>query len=484
MQITNPYLPSYEYIPDGEPHVFGDRVYLFGSHDRFNGKTYCENDYVCWSAPVYDLTSWRYEGVIYRKTQDPMNTDGAHQMFAPDVTCGPDGRYYLYYGLDFVNRIGVAVADTPVGPYEYYGNVRYRDGVLYGCREKETFRFDPAVLTDDGRVWLYTGFCPNDPTFHKGFFQDKNIDALGNTVVELAQDMLTIISEPKRMVPGALNSAGTGFEGHEFYEASSMRKFNGKYYFIYSSFLSHELAYAISDYPDRDFRFAGSLHSNGNIGFDGNQAAMNYWGNNHGSVEYINGSYYIFGHRQTNQHEFSRQGVAEKLEVNSDGTFRMAEMTSCGLNGGPLRCEGSYEAGIACVLIGPNGACKTTLPQDKKSLHPYITQDGPDRESAPSQYVANVLSGTVIGYKYFDIPQTKVSLAFNLRAHKNSPACGKLLISVKSDFSEIAGTVNVEASTAEVQISTAIHLSKGKQPLYLKYEGEGALDLISLSWKS
>ena len=66
----NPYLPSYEYVPDGEPYVFGDRVYVFGSHDRFGGTEFCMNDYVGWSAPVDDLGAWRYEGVIYKATQD------------------------------------------------------------------------------------------------------------------------------------------------------------------------------------------------------------------------------------------------------------------------------------------------------------------------------------------------------------------------------------------------------------------------------
>ena len=66
-QGFNPYLPSWEYIPDGEPYVFDDSVYIYGSHDRFNGYAYCLNDYVCWSAPVDDLADWRYEGVIYRK---------------------------------------------------------------------------------------------------------------------------------------------------------------------------------------------------------------------------------------------------------------------------------------------------------------------------------------------------------------------------------------------------------------------------------
>ena len=49
-QIYNPYLPLYEYIPDGEPHVFGDRVYVYGSHDAFGAPIFCVNDYVCWSA--------------------------------------------------------------------------------------------------------------------------------------------------------------------------------------------------------------------------------------------------------------------------------------------------------------------------------------------------------------------------------------------------------------------------------------------------
>ena len=68
-QFVNPYLPSWEYVPDGEPHVYNGRVYVYGSHDMFNGFVYCQKDYVCWSAPEDDLTNWRYEGVIYEKTR-------------------------------------------------------------------------------------------------------------------------------------------------------------------------------------------------------------------------------------------------------------------------------------------------------------------------------------------------------------------------------------------------------------------------------
>lgn len=155
-QAYNPYLPSWEYIPDGEPYVFGDRVYVYGSHDRFGGYGYCQNDYVCWSAPVDDLGDWRYEGVIYRRNADPMNQDGDMYLFAPDVTVGADGRYYLYYVLDQACVVSVAVCDTPAGTYEFYGYVHYEDGTRLGEREGDEPQFDPGVLTEGGdHVSLY-----------------------------------------------------------------------------------------------------------------------------------------------------------------------------------------------------------------------------------------------------------------------------------------------------------------------------------------
>ena len=155
---ANPFLPEWEYVPDGEPHVFGDRVYLYGSHDRFGAPIFCVGDYVCWSAPVDDLAAWREEGVIYRRGQDPANRLGLRLLFAPDVARGADGRYYLFYAFDFMGTIGVAVCDSPAGRYEYLGRVHYPDGTPYGRRAGDGFAFDPAVLADDdGRVWLHTG---------------------------------------------------------------------------------------------------------------------------------------------------------------------------------------------------------------------------------------------------------------------------------------------------------------------------------------
>ena len=107
-QCFNPYLPSWEYIPDAEPRLFDGRVYIYGSHDRFGSKEYCVNDYVSWSAPEDDLSAWRYEGVIFRKDQTPWNTKNL-LYYAPDVVQGTDGRYYLFYSVQNSSIASVAV---------------------------------------------------------------------------------------------------------------------------------------------------------------------------------------------------------------------------------------------------------------------------------------------------------------------------------------------------------------------------------------
>lgn len=304
-QAVNPYMPSWEYVPDGEPHVFGDRVYVYGSHDQFDGVSFCLLDYVCWSAPVDDLSDWRFEGTIYRRDQDPDGRPGMmNAMYAPDVCRGADGRYYLYYFLGYRGLICVAVCDTPAGKYEYYGHVKYADGTLLGKKD-EPLQFDPGVFVDeDGKIYLYTGFGPvNYPRILLGGHKPSPHGAMG---FELEPDMLTIKSGPAYIgVLGKTDGVGTPYEGHEFFEASSMRKFGGKYYFIYSAFGGHELCWAVSDKPLEGFRFGGTLVSNGDIGMPGVNdvaGALNVTGNTHGSVVEIGGKYYVFYHRHTNRH--------------------------------------------------------------------------------------------------------------------------------------------------------------------------------------
>lgn len=472
-QAFNPYLPSWEYIPDGEPHVFGDRVYVYGSHDRFNAPMFCVNDYVCWSAPVDDLSDWRYEGVIYRKNQDPKNRLGLRLLFAPDVCQGPDGRYYIYYAFDFMGVMGVAVCDTPAGKYQFLGHVHYPDGTVWGRKRGDQFPFDPGVLCDDdGRIWLYSGFYTPVPAIVTG---GKKLRNDGGTVVELEPDMVTMRGTPIVIFP----KEGPGsFPGHEFFEASSIRKDGDKYIFVYSSRHNHELCYATSDRPDGGFTFGGTLVSQGDLFLDGRtqeKDGLNYLGNTHGGLLNIGEDWYIFYHRQTNRHSYSRQACAEKLERTPDGGFKQAEVTSCGLNGGPLKGEGRYEARIACNLWSKDGVGRYDGPSPRKRLaaHPYFTQTGGDRERDGDQYIANMRDGAVAGFKYFLLEKnTEITI------ETCGNGVGKMLISTTPTFESLCAEVPVSSSPSS---SVPLNVHPGTNALYFCFQGEGATDFIGFT---
>ena len=417
-QAFNPYLPSWEYVPDAEPHVVGDRVYIYGSHDLFNGINFCLGDYVCWSAPTDDLGNWTYHGVIFKREQDPAaprirTTNG---LAAPDMVVGDDGRYYLYYFMGGTKMISVAVCDEPAGKYEFYGYVKYEDGTPIGKRN-EPFQFDPGCLKDDdGRLYLYTGFAfGGNPILLDGSKPTEH----GPMWFEIdTKDMLTVISGDDLHYIGVKTgeaAKGTPYESQPFGEASSMRKFGDTYYFIYSSLNSHNLCYATSKSPTEGFEYGGILVSCGDIGLPGVddvKHARNSTGNTHGSLIEIGGKYYIFYHRHTNRKQSSRQACAEEIRF-EDGRFYQAEMTSCGLNGGPLFGKGEYPTAIACNVYGKNGTRFLSMLKMPKRMGPFITQHGKDREEGEPQYVSNFCTDCTVGFKYFDLSETtkiKVSL--------------------------------------------------------------------------
>ena len=466
-QGLNPYLPSWEYIPDAEPYVFNGRVYIYGSHDRFNGYVYCMNDYVCWSAPVEDLADWRYEGVIYRKTDDPLNPDGSMCLYAPDVTVGPDGRYYLYYVLDHVSVVSVAVCDTPAGKYEFYGYVHYSDGTRLGEREGDQPQFDPGLLTEGEKTYLYTGFCPKGDKSRKGAM-----------VTVLEPDMLTIMEAPVFIAPSEPYSKGSGYEGHEFFEAPSIRKRGDTYYFVYSSVVFHELCYATSKHPTQGFVYGGVIVSNSDLHIDTYKPAekpMFYGANNHGSIVEINGQWYIFYHRHTNGTNFSRQACMEPITFLEDGSIPQVEMTSCGPNGGPLAGFGEYPAYLACNLFCKEESLYTDWTASwMNNQFPKLTQDGRDGDEEIG-YIANMKESATAGFKYFDckgIRKVKIKARgyargdFEVKTSWNGPALGK---------------ISVQFTNVWKEYSADIAIPDGIQSLYFTYTGSGSAHLASFT---
>lgn len=466
-QGVNPYLPSWEYIPDGEPHVFGDRVYVYGSHDRYNGHVFCLNDYVCYSAPADNLADWRYEGVIYEKTDDPLNPDGRMCLYAPDVTRGPDGRYYLYYVLDKVSVVSVAVCDTPAGKYEFYGYVRYADGTSLGDRAGDQPQFDPGVLTEGDLTYLYTGFCA---------IGDKSRNGAMATVI--GPDMLTIVEDPAFIVPSEPYSKGTGFEGHAFFEAPSIRKRGDTYYFVYSSVVMHELCYATSKHPTKGFTYRGVIVSNNDFHIDTYKPANKptyYGGNNHGGIVEANGKWYIFYHRHTNGTSFSRQGCIEPIKILEDGTIPQVEITTSGPNGGPLVGRGEYPAYLACHLFTNTDELYTgTYGAWMDGRFPKITQDGKDGDEEVG-YIANMRDSATAGFKYFQCEGVK-----RVKIKARGYAKGSFEVKTAWDGPSL-GSIPVDFTNVWTAYEADITVPDGVNALYFTYSGIGNASLASFT---
>lgn len=399
IKSANPYMPLWENVPDGEPRVFeynGEkRVYLYGSHDLLRTE-YCGRDYVVWSAPVNDLTDWKCHGVSYRAADDAI-------LYAPDCV-EKDGKYYLYTADNNGSDIYVAESDNPAGPFV---NPRKTD-----------LGFDPGILVDDdGRVYAYWGFG-------KSFAAELNDDMATIKKETLVTNLIGHSRYPMYFDKDGENDV----DG--FFEASSPRKVNGKYVLIYSKlygepnetygtgkFTNAFLSYMYSDSPLGEYVHGGDISFNGGnlITVDGKPHMTYQWGNNHGSLEYIEGQWYIFYHRQTGTDEFLRQAMVEPVEVALDDDGRIfigkviyeeingnkvpvasvpVEMTSQGANTEGLDCTSVISAGYACHIYRPGIIYE---PFTKKN--PYIDTTYASREN-PSAPVVNIQNGTTVGFRY------------------------------------------------------------------------------------
>ena len=339
VRAVNPFLPLWEYIPDGEPYLFEDpdnpgkyRVYIYGSHDSRKTE-YCGLEQVVWSAPIDNLNDLRYDGVIFESklnaAGEPLNEGGVGDvLFAPDVaeTVAPDGTktYYLYPNNQAGGRNGmVAKASRPDGPFTVSNwnkeNPYVTDGVL---------RFDPGILVDDdGKVYGYWGF---ERAY--GAELDPMTMATVKPGCNIVEDLI-----PSR-------DQDTVFR---FFEASSMRKIKDKYVLIYSRWTNdgefglpatnYTLAYAYSDNPLGPFTYGGTIIDGRARETDADGKIIptaTPFGNTHGSIIELNGKWYVFYHRQTGTNEYTRQAMVAPIEVSVEEgrggkvTISEAEYTS------------------------------------------------------------------------------------------------------------------------------------------------------------
>lgn len=442
MTAQNPYLPLWEHLPDGEPRVFEDpdrpgkyRAYIIGSHD-VTYSAYCGNDIRMWSAPVEDLSQWRDEGPIFT-----WFVDGQWDtMFAPDLVEVKDRKtgkktYYLYPHSRGWRRVAmVCKGDRPNGP------------------------FTPVNLTDDGRQCLPGSLIDFDPSvfienitdkrdkdYDRGFRAYVFYGFRHSTAYELDQDNMYAVRPGTEVhdyfIPASerygvvRDPEGTQYPAlykdqnpgdFNFFEASSIRQVGNKYVMVFSGYSGPDyglgstnsaLRYAFGDSPLGPWRSGGVLVDSRGVvpNEDGTRlVTTNAAHNTHGSLQEINGQWYVFYHRPPRGFGNARQAMVAPVKITwdkkkvADGgmvritaydpytknnewtasasngmTYTGAEVTSEGFQIFGLPPYRYYSAGLACYMTGNEWM------QDNHD----VWNDGMD--------LAGINNRGIVGFKYF-----------------------------------------------------------------------------------
>ncbi|TWI85565.1 glycosyl hydrolase family 43 [Lacibacter cauensis] len=267
--ISQP-LVKHIYTADPSAHVFNGKIYIYPSHDvdagdAFDdlGSHFAMEDYhvLSMDSPTSEAVD---NGLALHVNDVPW---AAKQMWAPDAN-EKDGKYYLFFPAkdhEGIFRIGVAVSDSPVGPFTPQPEAI-----------KGSFSIDPAVYKDeDGSYYMYFGgiwggqlqrwrngtFNAAQPESPFAFLPDANEPALCAKIAKLTDDLLEFAEAPKDVVITDENGDPLlqGDTDRRFFEASWLHKHNGKYYFSYSTGDTHYLCYAIGDNPYGPFKYVGRI---------------------------------------------------------------------------------------------------------------------------------------------------------------------------------------------------------------------------------
>jgi hypothetical protein len=276
-----------QYSADPSARVFGDRVYLYSSHDipategRGRAGWFCMEDYHVFSSD--NLVDWTDHGMIVSQDKVPWVRSNTFSMWAPDCI-ERNGKYYFYfpapakdtsYGRGF--SIGVAVSDKPSGPFSPHPEpVKGAHGI------------DPNPFIDkDGQTYLYWA-------------------ARGIYVAKLKENMVELAGEPKAI---------EGLPDKGLKEGPYMFERNGKYYLTYPHVQNKTelLEYAMGDSPMGPFKVTGVIMDE----------SPECW-TNHQSIITFRGQWYLFYHHNDLSPQFdkNRSVRVDSLFFNDDGTIR------------------------------------------------------------------------------------------------------------------------------------------------------------------
>lgn len=309
-------LVSHIFTADPSAHIFDGKIYIYPSHDidagipeNDNGDHFGMRDYhvLSMSAIDGDVTD---HGVALDIKDIPW---AGRQLWAPDAAFA-NNTYYLYFPVkdkSDIFRIGVATSKSPTGPF---------------VAEKEpiagSYSIDPTVFKDDdGSYYMYFGgiwggqlqFWNSNQYDSKASLRKGDELAILPRVAKLSKDMKSFSEEVKEVK--LLDENGNAFTENQndkrFFEAAWVHKYNGKYYFSYSTGDTHLINYATGDTPYGPFTYKGIVLQ-----------PVEGWTNHHSIVEF-NGKWYLFYHDvQLSGKTHLRNIKVTELTHNEDGSIQ------------------------------------------------------------------------------------------------------------------------------------------------------------------
>lgn len=310
-------LITHIYTADPSAHVFENKLYIYPSHDEDHdnpisngGDQFDMVDYHVFS--MEDIQAKPIDhGVVLHVDDVPW---AEKQMWAPDAAF-KNGIYYLFFparGYDGIFRIGVATSQSPAGPFAP------QPEPISG-----SFSIDPAVfIDDDGQAYLYFGglWGGQLEKWQTGKFDMNGAEPADETpalcpkVIKLSADMLQIDDPVQDVV--ILDENGqpllAGDHDRRFFEAAWLHKYNGRYYFSYSTGDTHFIAYATSDSPTGPFVYQGIILK-----------PVIGWTTHHSIVEF-QGKWYLFHHDSSLSGGATNKRSVKVAEItyNADGTIQ------------------------------------------------------------------------------------------------------------------------------------------------------------------
>lgn len=315
--ISQP-LVKHIYTADPSAHVFNGKIYIYPSHDVDAGDAFDDlgSHFAMDDYHVISMDTPQSEAVDNGMALHVNDVPWADkQMWAPDAA-EKDGKYYLFFPAkahDGIFRIGVAVSHSPVGPF-----VPQAEAI------KDSFSIDPAVYKDeDGSYYMYFGgiwggqlqrwrngiFNPAQPESPVAHLPEVNEPALCAKVAKLTDDLLEFAEDSKDVI--ILDENGQpllqGDTDRRFFEASWLHKYNGKYYFSYSTGDTHYLCYAIGENPYGPFIYGGRILE-----------PVVGWTSHHSICEF-DGKWYLFYHDSSLSKGVTHLRSVKVTELEHDG---------------------------------------------------------------------------------------------------------------------------------------------------------------------